>query len=84
MGLPELILYTRAGCHLCEMADQHLTALEFTYRPVDVDTDADLRARYGEDVPVLALGDRVLARGVLGRSRLGTLKLELLRDQRRA
>ncbi|THF88826.1 glutaredoxin family protein [Deinococcus sp. KSM4-11] len=82
MGLPELTLYTRVGCHLCELAVEHLRALEFAYRPVDVDMDADLKARYGDDVPVLALGDRVLARGVLGRSRLGMVKLTLLRDRR--
>ncbi|WP_412029555.1 glutaredoxin family protein [Deinococcus yunweiensis] len=80
MALPVLTLYTRAGCHLCELAETHLTALEFRYTPVDVDSDPALRARHGDDVPVLAHGERVLAKGVLGRQRLSTLKLILLRE----
>ncbi|GHF57341.1 glutaredoxin [Deinococcus metalli] len=82
MALPELILYTRAGCHLCELAEEHLRALDFRYRPVDVDHDAALRAHYGDDVPVLTLDGRTLAKGVLGRQRLSTLKIVLLRDAR--
>lgn len=44
-----------------------------------MDGDPALRSRYGDDVPVLALGERVLLRGVLSRGRLSTLKLQLLR-----
>lgn len=78
--LPPLTLYTRAGCHLCEQAEAHLQALEYRYHPLDVDGDPALRARHGDDVPVLALGDRVLLKGVLSKSRLGALKLQLLRE----
>jgi glutaredoxin len=82
MALPEFTLYTRAGCSLCALAEEHLRALEFRYHAVDVDGDPDLRARYGDDVPVLALEGHTVAKGVLGRQRLGTLKLALLRGAR--
>jgi glutaredoxin len=78
--LPVLTLYTRQGCHLCEQAAGHLTRLDFRFEPVDIDADADLRQRYGHDVPVLALGGQTLLRGVLGPARLSALKLRLLRE----
>lgn len=81
MPLPELTLYTRPGCHLCEQAEEHLRGLEFRYRAVNVDSAPALRARFGDDVPVLAHGERVLAKGVLGKGRLSGLKLLLLREQ---
>ena len=80
MPLPELTLYTRPGCHLCEQAEEHLTLLEFRYRAVNVDSEVTLRERFGDDVPVLAHGDQVLAKGVLGRGRLSQIKLLLLRE----
>lgn len=62
----ELVLYTRAGCHLCEEAKAELAPvlLEFgvALREVDVDTDPALAARFGQDVPVLMLDDRKLAK----------------------
>lgn len=86
-ALPTLTLYTRAGCHLCEQAEANLRALEYRYQPADVDADPALRARHGDDVPVLALpqpegGEQVLLKGVLSRGRLSALKLQLLRQRR--
>ncbi|GMA15107.1 glutaredoxin family protein [Deinococcus metallilatus] len=83
-SLPTLTLYTRAGCHLCEQAEVGLRALDYRYEPVDVDRDPALKARYGDDVPVLVLAQadgpgRVLLKGVLSRGRLSALKLQLLR-----
>ena len=78
--LPELTLYTRAGCHLCGQAQGALDALAYRYVPVDGDSRPALKARHGDDVPVLALEERVLLRGVLSRGRLSALKLQLLRE----
>ncbi|MEF2278578.1 glutaredoxin family protein [Deinococcus sp. YIM 134068] len=78
--LPTLTLYVRAGCHLCEQAEAGLRALVYRYVAVDVTGNADLEARYGHDVPVLTLGERVLLKGVLGRGRLSALKVQLLRE----
>lgn len=52
-----LLLFTRQGCCLCEGLEEKLRALEPV--PVldlrDVDADPALQARYGLEVPVLAL-----------------------------
>ncbi|MFQ5662510.1 MAG: glutaredoxin family protein [Terriglobia bacterium] len=59
---PELILYTRADCHLCEEVKAQLQPLvrEFgaTLREVDVDADPELKTRFGEQVPVIFLDGR--------------------------
>ncbi|WP_425147919.1 glutaredoxin family protein [Deinococcus sp.] len=65
-----LTLYTRAGCHLCEDARSALESLGWDVQTVDVDGDAELKERYGHDVPVLAAGHEVLLKGVITRSRL--------------
>lgn len=68
-----LTLYYRAGCHLCEEMLAELRALhgaDFPVRLVDVDGDADLRARYGERVPVLMGGEHMLGSGRLDRVQL--------------
>jgi len=55
--MPVLILYTRAGCCLCEGLEERLRELlpADSLRLVDVDSDPALQARYGLSVPVLAL-----------------------------
>ena len=55
--MPVLILYTRAGCCLCEGLEERLRELlpADALRLVDVDGDPALQARYGLSVPVLAL-----------------------------
>ena len=52
-----LVLYERAGCHLCDEARVLLdrVAGPGSYARVDVDADDDLVLRYGFRVPVLAL-----------------------------
>ena len=64
--LPDLVLYTRAGCALCEeareaiemvLADRHARGL-----PVpalverDIEADPELHRRYLERIPVVELG----------------------------
>lgn len=65
-GPRELTLYTRAGCHLCEEMKAALGPLlrEFGAGLVEVDVDGneELRAMYGNDVPVLLLGARKVAK----------------------
>jgi hypothetical protein len=58
MSLPLLFLFTRSGCCLCEGLEEKLRALDPPppLRCVDVDADPVLRARYGLEVPVLAVG----------------------------
>ncbi len=57
----ELILYSRQDCHLCHEMEQDLARLirrhPVSVRVVDVDTDPELRRRYGLRIPVLVAGD---------------------------
>ena len=52
-----VIVYSRKGCHLCEVVKESLVKLSrrggFTWREVDVDTDAQLRREYNDEVPVV-------------------------------
>ncbi|MDN4475337.1 glutaredoxin family protein [Demequina sp. SYSU T00192] len=51
-----VMLYTRVGCHLCEDARDVVAAacaaLEQDWEEVDIDADPELRARYGDEIPV--------------------------------
>ena len=52
-----VIVYSRRGCHLCEVVKESLSKLArhggFTWHEVDVDTDAELRRRFNDEVPVV-------------------------------
>ena len=60
----ELILYSRAGCHLCDdmLDDIELACLgtSLTVTVVDIDSSPELVRLYGERVPVLHDGNREL------------------------
>jgi glutaredoxin len=53
----EVVVYSRKGCHLCEIVKETLTKLErrggFQWREVDVDTDDELRRQFTDEVPVV-------------------------------
>jgi len=49
-----LILYTRADCHLCDLAAAMMDKAGIPWRPVDIDGDLELAGKYGMYVPVLA------------------------------
>lgn len=62
--MAHLVLFSRAGCCLCEGLQERLEALQPApaLQVVNVDGDPQLQGRYGLEVPVLALrqGDRLL------------------------
>ena len=62
----DVTLYTRAGCQLCDEAKEQMAPLlrEYgaTLREVDVDADPVLHERYTNDVPVIFLGSRKVAK----------------------
>jgi glutaredoxin len=68
--LPDLILYRRAGCHLCEdaraalellLADRAARGLPVpAFEERDIETDEDWHRRYAFTIPVVVLGDREL------------------------
>jgi glutaredoxin len=61
-GTREVLLYTRKGCHLCEIVKESLVKLQrrggFLWREVDVDTDEQLRREYNDQVPVVFIDGR--------------------------
>ena len=60
--LPEVVLYTRAGCHLCDEAKAQLVELQkkapFALQEVDIDQDPELQRRYNDEVPVIFIHGR--------------------------
>ncbi len=60
--MPEVVIYSRKGCHLCEVVKESVERLArhagFTWREVDIDADPELRARYNEEVPVVFINGR--------------------------
>jgi glutaredoxin len=53
----EVILYSRKGCHLCQIVKESLRKLEkrggFTWREMDVDSSEELRRQFTDEVPVV-------------------------------
>jgi len=56
-ALHTVIVYSRKGCHLCDVVKQSLAKLSrhcgFTWTEVDVDTDPELLRLYNDEVPVV-------------------------------
>jgi glutaredoxin len=50
-----LVLYTRPGCHLCEVAVADLESLGEPFVEIDITTDEALEIEYGERIPVIVL-----------------------------
>lgn len=53
----EVTLLVRAGCHACEAAREAVARIcgeqDVAWRTSDVDADPELRAEYGDRVPVI-------------------------------
>lgn len=60
--LGDVILYTRKGCHLCEIVKESLIKLHkrgsFNWREIDVDSNAEVRRLYNDEVPVVFINGR--------------------------
>jgi hypothetical protein len=58
---PKVTVMSRQGCHLCEVAEADVARicgeLGATWAVTDVDTDPELRAEYGDRVPVILVDD---------------------------
>jgi glutaredoxin len=56
---PRVTLYTRTGCCLCEEAKRVLAdarrRADFDFEELDIDLDPELRRRYNDEVPVVAI-----------------------------
>jgi glutaredoxin len=56
--MTRLTLISRAGCHLCEVAEQTLDRIGEPWQKLDVDGSTELERDYGDRVPVLLLDGR--------------------------
>ena len=63
MEKAEVVIYSRTGCHLCEVAENLLDELHanllFSHERVLIDGDAELEYKYGEQVPVITINGKV-------------------------
>jgi glutaredoxin len=54
-----VVLYTRQGCHLCDVARDVILAQRarapFDFREVDIDADDELIKEYGIRIPVVSV-----------------------------
>lgn len=60
--MQEVIVYSREGCHLCDVVKETLAGLQgeadFRWREVDIDSDLHLREKYNDEVPVVFIDGR--------------------------
>ena len=58
----EVIVYSRKGCHLCEIVKESLVKLRSVaasnLHEIDVDSNAEIRHRYTDEVPVVFINGR--------------------------
>jgi glutaredoxin len=82
---PDVTVYVRPGCHLCEDALAILERLRpahlFSLHVVDIESDDALHARYLERIPVIALDGKELYDFVVDESDL-TRRLRAVESER--
>ncbi len=71
---PEVVLYGRPGCHLCDDARAAVLRVRerapFTLTEVDIEADDELFKRYLERIPVLAVDGEELFEFFVDEARL--------------
>jgi len=65
-GVTVVALYTRPGCHLCDVARDTILSIQeveggFEMREIDIDADDELHARFLERIPVVEVEGHVIA-----------------------
>jgi glutaredoxin len=58
----EVVVYSRSGCHLCDVIKETLKyaqeKADFQWREIDIDSDAQLRQEYNDQIPVVFIDGR--------------------------
>jgi glutaredoxin len=58
----KVVVYSREGCHLCDVVKDTLAqaegAADFEWSEVDIDTDPDLVQQFNDEVPVVFIDGR--------------------------
>ena len=61
-SLRDVVVYSRKGCHLCEIVKESLAKLarqtQFSWQEIDVDSDDGLRRRFTDEVPVVFINGK--------------------------
>ena len=61
--MKKVTVYSRSGCHLCEIAIDQIQLvkkdLDFDLEIKLIDKDLDLEKEYGEQVPVILIDDKI-------------------------
>jgi glutaredoxin len=78
----KITIYSRPDCHLCDLAkdvvERCRKKVDFTLEVIDISQDPALFERYRDDIPVILLDDREIARHFVRERKL----LELLQQAR--
>ena len=59
----QVLLFTRAGCHLCEEAETLLVRHGLSPQKLDIDSRPELREKYDTCVPVVVIDGKERFRG---------------------
>jgi len=58
----EVVVYSREGCHLCDVVKETLVGLageaQFEWKEIDIDNDPELLAKFNDQVPVVFIDGR--------------------------
>ena len=65
-------LYTRPGCGLCDEMKQGLEQRGYEVVEVNIDSDRELKRKYGWEIPVAVLNGEIIAKGRLDPPSSGT------------
>jgi glutaredoxin len=61
-AMHEVVVYSRNGCHLCDVVKETLMQLEgeadFRWRELDIDADPELQQKFNDEVPVVFIDGR--------------------------
>lgn len=61
-SMHDVVVYSRHGCHLCDVVKDTLAQLQaqaaFHWREIDIDADPELRRKFNDEVPVVFIDGR--------------------------
>lgn len=67
---PNLVIYSRPGCHLCDVmkavVERVAHAIPVALEEIDISGDPALEARYGLEIPVLMIDGKKVAKYRVG------------------
>ena len=62
LNMHDVVVYSRKGCHLCEVVKETITKIQseadFRWREVDIDARPELQQQYANEVPVVFIDGR--------------------------